>query len=68
MNIEGSEYNLMKHKIETGYLKNIDLLQFQYHNYVDGSKQLRKQIINELKKTHTCLFNFPLIWERWDRI
>jgi FkbM family methyltransferase len=68
MNIEGSEYNLMKHIIKTDYIKNIDHLQIQFHNYVEGSKQLRKQIRDELKKTHTCIFNFPFIWERWDRI
>jgi len=68
MNIEGSEYNLMKHIIETDYIKNIDHLQIQFHNYVDGSKQLRNQIRNELKKTHKCIFNFLFIWERWDKI
>ncbi len=58
----------MKHIIETSFIKNIDHIQIQFHNYVDGSKKLRNQIREELKKTHKCKFNFPFIWERWDRI
>ena len=55
MNIEGSEYQLMKHIIETTFIKNIDHIQIQFHNYVDGSKKLRNQIRKELKKTHKVL-------------
>ena len=68
MNIEGSEYQLLKHIIETNFIKNIDHIQIQFHNYVEGSKKLRNQIRKELKETHKCKFNFPFIWERWDRI
>ena len=40
-----------------------------FFRYPDGtSKKLRNQIRKELKKTHKCKFNFPFIWERWDRI
>ena len=65
MNIEGSEYKLLNEIIQTGYIKNIDYLQIQFHNFVDGSKPLRKQIRKQLKKTHKCIFNFPFIWEGW---
>jgi len=68
MNIEGSEYQLIQHIIETDFIKNIDHIQIQFHNYVEGSKKLRNQIRKELKETHKCKFNFPFIWERWDRI
>ena len=68
MNIEGSEYQLLKHIIETNFIKNIDHIQIQFHNYIEGSKKLRNQIRKELKETHKCKFNFPFIWERWDRI
>ena len=68
MNIEGSEYQLMKHIIETKFITNIDHIQIQFHNFVDDSKYLRHEIRKELKKTHKCKFNFPFIWERWDRI
>jgi hypothetical protein len=50
------------------FIKNIDHIQIQFHNYIEGSKKLRNQIRKELKKSHKCKFNFPFIWERWDRI
>ena len=66
MNIEGSEYRLLNEIIKSGYIKNIQHLQVQFHNFVDDSKKMRKQIHKELKKTHKCIFNFPFMWERWD--
>ena len=68
MNIEGSEYQLLNHIIETGLIQNVKHLQVQFHNYILNSKLERKKIRKKLKKTHYCVFNFPFIWERWDRI
>ena len=67
MNIEGSEYKLLNHIIETGFIENINHLQVQFHNFVSNSKTLRNLLRKELKKTHECVFNFPFIWERWDK-
>ena len=68
MNIEGSEYQLLNHIIETGLIQNVKHLQVQFHNYILNSKLERKKIRKKLRKTHYCVFNFPFIWERWDRI
>ena len=68
LNFEGSEYQLLRHIIETGLIINIKHLQVQFHNYIDTAKHERKRIRKELKKTHYCVFNFPFIWERWDRL
>ena len=66
MNIDGSEYELLEHIIECGYIKNIKHLQVQFHNFVENSKVKRKDIRKKLKTTHKCKFNYPFIWERWD--
>tara|TARA_B100001996_G_scaffold381255_1_gene370318 strand:+ start:371 stop:1072 length:702 start_codon:yes stop_codon:yes gene_type:complete len=68
MNIEGSEYKLLSQIIESGFISNINHLQVQFHNFVEGSKKLRKEIRKELRKTHKCKFNYPFIWERWDKL
>lgn len=65
MNIEGSEYPLIEHIISEGIINNIQHLQIQFHNFVPNSKQLRKNIRDQLSKTHKCKFNFPFIWESW---
>lgn len=67
MNIEGSEYQLLANLIESNEIMKIKHLQVQFHNYVDNSKIKRKEIRKQLNKTHKCIFNFPFIWERWDR-
>ena len=66
LNIEGSEYNLLDEIITKNIQKKILHFQIQFHNFVDNSKVKRKAIRDILKKTHTCKFNFPFIWERWD--
>jgi FkbM family methyltransferase len=65
MNIEGSEYKLLNHIIDTGNINKIQNLQIQFHNYLPNAKKERKKIRTNLKKTHICLFNYPFIWEGW---
>lgn len=65
MNIEGSEYKLLNHIIETGNIYNIQNLQVQFHNYLPNAKKERKKLRVNLKKTHICIFNFSFIWEGW---
>jgi len=65
INIEGSEYKLLEHIIASGYINNIKYLQIQFHNFVDNSKLIRKKIRKDLKNTHKCIHNYPLIWEVW---
>tara|TARA_B100001250_G_scaffold114898_1_gene97337 strand:+ start:208 stop:900 length:693 start_codon:yes stop_codon:yes gene_type:complete len=66
MNIEGSEYDLLNHIIDTGNIKIIKHLQIQFHNFVDDAKENRNEIRRKLTLTHVNKFNFPFIWERWD--
>ena len=67
LNIEGSEYKLLDQLIESGLINKIKHLQVQFHNYIDDASNKRKLIRKHLDKTHKCIFNFPFIWERWDR-
>ncbi len=68
MNIEGSEYKLLDQIIESGFIKKINHLQIQFHNFVEDSSNLRKNLRKKLRKTHKCKFNYPFIWERWDKL
>ena len=68
MNIEGGEFAVLNEIIKNGLIKNINHLQIQFHNISKKSKDERKRIRKELKKTHYNVFNFPFIWERWDII
>ena len=65
MNIEGSEYRLLREIIDSGYINNIEFLQVQFHNFVEDAKLKRKHLRSKLKKTHSNIFNYPFIWEAW---
>tara|TARA_B100001029_G_scaffold179889_1_gene192193 strand:+ start:14921 stop:15607 length:687 start_codon:yes stop_codon:yes gene_type:complete len=67
MNIEGSEYKVLNQILDTGLINDINYMQIQFHNFVKDSKKMRRLIRYKLRKTHKCVFNFPFIWERWDR-
>ena len=67
MNIEGSEYKLLNEIIDSGYIENINFLQIQFHSFVNDSKELRRLIREQLSKTHKCIFNYPFLWESWQK-
>ena len=67
LNIEGSEYDLFTNIFENNYQNKINHFQIQFHNFVNQAKQKRREIRKVLKITHECKFNFPFIWERWDK-
>lgn len=66
LNIEGSEYELLDHIIDTGFIININHIQVQFHNFVPEAEKKRRDIRRRMKKTHKNIFNFPFVWERWD--
>ena len=67
INIEGAEFELLPRLIEMGWLDKINLLQVQFHDFVDNAKNRRKKIINEILKTHKPTFSFPFVWEGFEK-
>ena len=65
INIEGGEYDLLNHIIETGLISRIENLQIQFHNFVPNAKNLREIIQQKLKKTHHLTYNYDFVWENW---
>lgn len=68
MNIEGSEYEVLRRLIETGQIGEIETMLIQFHKIDSMSVDNRADILRELKKTHFIRFNYDWVWERWDRI
>ena len=67
INIEGAEYELLEHLIETNAIKIIDQLQIQFHAFVPNSKEKRNKLQNKLKETHHLTYEYPFIWENWKK-
>lgn len=67
INIEGGEYDLLRHIIDNNFHIQIKYLQIQFHKINSDSISYKNRIINDLLKTHNCIFNYEFIWENWIR-
>lgn len=67
INIEGGEYDILEWLIESKYIKQIEILQIQFHDRKEiDSKQRMENIQSNLEKTHMLEWAFrPYVWERW---
>lgn len=66
INIEGGEYSLLEHLIETGFVKNIVNLQIQFHDFVPNARWRMRSIQNGLEKTHKLTYQYEFVWENWE--
>lgn len=68
MNIEGSEYSLLKHIIGAGLHTRIKNLQVQFHRIEDQPvDEWYSEIEQELLKSHQTTFKYAYCWESWQR-
>jgi FkbM family methyltransferase len=67
INIEGSEYDLLEHLIESGFVRNIKDIQVQFHDFVPNAEERMEIIQGKLKETHYLTYQFEFVWENWRR-
>ena len=67
INIEGDEYQLLNHMIDTGLVHLFKYIQIQYHSFIPDSVRLRNEITEKLKLTHHVQWCYDFIWESWER-
>ena len=69
VNIEGGEYDLLDHLIETGLIRRVKELQVQFHEDVlpDADRRMRA-IQAGLSATHRLKWQHEWIWESWVRV
>lgn len=65
INIEGGEYDLLNHLIESGLMSRIKNIQIQFHDFMSDAKQQLAEVQRGLKETHELVFRFLFIWEGW---
>lgn len=68
MNVEGGEYDLLPHLLESGLQSRIRDLQIQFHQIEGRPYDVWYDLIAEgLSKTHYPTWIFPFCWENWRR-
>lgn len=65
INIEGGEYDLLEHLIETGDIKKIKNIQVQFHDFVPDAESRMKAIQGNLVETHELTYQYEFVWENW---
>lgn len=67
INIEGGEYDLLDHLIESGIIKIIDNIQVQFHWFIQDAEDRMEKIHSFLKLTHYPTYEYKYVWENWKR-
>lgn len=65
INIEGGEYDLLDHLIESGFIKNILNIQVQFHNFFPDAEKRMVGIQEKFSKTHKKTYSYRFVWENW---
>jgi hypothetical protein len=65
LNIEGSEFTILKDLIDFDMVSRIHRILVQFHKFVPTSAELRREIRKDLQLTHREIFNFSFVWEYW---
>ena len=68
VNAEGEEYRIIPDLIKSGWIRRIKFLQIQFHDFVPDSVRIRDYLRLQLAVTHRCVYNFPFVWEGWERL
>jgi FkbM family methyltransferase len=67
INIEGGEYELLDHLIESNIVSIIDNIQVQFHNFFPNAEFRMKKIQDCLLMTHNLTYQYKFVWENWQR-
>lgn len=67
INIEGGEYELLTHMLDTGLIRRVRYFQIQFHDFVPDAEKRMEEILRRLSDTHRPEYRFPFIWEGWTR-
>jgi FkbM family methyltransferase len=67
INIEGGEYLLLEHLIESGLICRIQNLQVQFHDFFPDAERRMSTIQQRLAATHEPTYQYKFVWENWMR-
>lgn len=67
INIEGGEFPLLEHLLESGLMPKIRHLQVQFHDFTESAVSRRALIREKLSLTHVQDWCYPFVWESWSR-
>jgi hypothetical protein len=67
INIEGGEFELLERLLAAGQADRLRYLQIQFHPGPPAAESRREAIRDGLARTHRLMWDYPWIWESWER-
>lgn len=67
LNIEGAEYEVLPHLIESGWVARIRHLQVQFHELDPSWRERAADLRRRLSETHDLVWGREHVWESWRR-
>lgn len=67
INIEGGEFALLDRMIECDLINRFENILVQFHHFVPNAEIWRTSIQAKLANTHRLKFDYPFVWEHWER-
>lgn len=67
INIEGGEYDLLDHALDSGFAAKVGNLQIQFHDFVPDAERRMRAIQRRLALTHDLTYQYEFVWENWKR-
>lgn len=67
MNIEGSEYELIEILLESGEISRFKTFLIQFHKTDSYSPERYLRLQLRLAESHNLTWDYPFVWQRWDR-
>lgn len=67
INIEGGEYDLLPALADAGLMPRIARLHVQFHLFAPEFVARREAVREALQRTHDCIWQYPFVWEEWQR-
>jgi FkbM family methyltransferase len=65
INIEGGEYELMERLNEVNYNSRIKCFLIQFHQQPSDYLKRYENIVRDLSKTHSRVWSYDMVWEKW---
>lgn len=68
INIEGDEYSVLEHMLDTNSIDKIKTLQVQFHLGIENDRERKEAICEKLKaKGFKLKYSYPFVWEAWTK-
>ncbi len=67
INIEGAEFDLLEHILDTGLIVAFGDLQIQFHDVFPDAARRRRAIRDRLAESHAVTYDYAFVWENWTR-